>query len=89
MRVSFGSVNNSISFKCKYGSKLNSSNKKRTMFGDLGFSLGVGVTMGGLAAGVMRYKRLPNIFVNSFDFGSVFSYLTYMSTLIAKPFRVS
>ena len=58
------------------------------MFGDFKLSLGVGVTLGGIAAGIIRYKKIPNVFANSLEIGSVCSYLTYMGTLIATPFRV-
>ena len=54
----------------------------------MGMSVGVGVAMGSMAAGIMSYKRLPSVFANSLEIGSIFSYLTYMGTLIATPFRV-
>ena len=57
------------------------------MFGDIGVSIGTGAIMGGIVALIMHYKKLPNILANSFNFGSIFGYLTYMGTLIATPFR--
>ena len=61
--------------------------QKLMLIGDLGLSLSVGVAAGFAAAGIMRYKKMSNIFVNSLELGSIFSYLTYMGTLIATPFR--
>ena len=91
MRVSFCTVSFSPqNFRKNTNAdrKLNvDKNLPKTMLGDLGMSIGVGVVTGGIVAEIMRYKKLPNIFSNSFNFGSIFAYLTYMGTLIATPFR--
>ena len=90
VRVTFCTVSSSpLNFKKRLENKPDFVKKqRRMMFGDLGLSLGVGAAVSGIAAGIIRYKRIPNVFANSIEIGSVCSYLTYMGTLIATPFRV-
>ena len=90
VRVTFCAVSSvPQNFKKNYKNKSEFAQKhKKMFFGDLGLSLGVGIAMSGLAAGIISYKRIPNVFANSLEIGSVCSYLTYMGTLIATPFRV-
>ena len=90
MKVSFYPVYSpSTNFKQRMNrhGQHNNTKPKKVLFGDIGLSLGIGVAMGTVAAGIMRHKKLPNIFSNSFEIGSVFGYLTYMGTLISTPFR--
>ena len=92
VRVSFYTFNFSpLSFKRRTNSNSQSAfskKQKNMLIGDLGMSVGVGVAMGSMAAGILKYKRIPSVFANSLEIGSIFSYLTYMGTLIATPFRV-
>ena len=92
MRVAFCTFgSNPKSFKSNSVSELQRDylkKQRKLLFEDLSLSIGVGVVAGATAAGIMRYRKLPNVFVNSLEIGSVFSYLTYMGTLIATPFRV-
>ena len=90
MRIAFCAVSYvPHNFKNKLNNKSEFAQKQRKMmFGNLGLSLGVGVAMSGIAAGIIRYKRIPNVFTNSLEIGSVCSYLTYMGALITTPFRV-
>ena len=89
VRVTFCAVSSvPQNFKNSFGSKSEFTKTQRKMvFHDLGLSLGVGLTVSSLAAGVIRYKRIPNVIANSLEIGSVCSYLAYMGTLISTPFR--
>ena len=58
------------------------------MLGDLSLSVGVGVAAGIVAAGILSKKKAPNVFINSLSLGAVFSYITYIGTLLATPFRL-
>ena len=58
------------------------------LLGDLGLSVGVGVATGIVAAGILTKKKAPNVFINSLSLGAVFSYITYIGTLLATPFRL-
>ena len=93
MKVSFGQPYNNFKYAASRNSVLvKCSGKKKIenakILGDLGLSLGIGVAAGCISAGILSRKKLPNVFVNSLGVGTMVSYITYIGTLLAIPFRL-
>ena len=55
---------------------------------DFCLSAGVGITAGLISAGILSKKKVPNAFINALGLGIVFSYITYIATLLSAPFRL-
>ena len=77
--------NKSLSFKNTISER---RLERRQQLKDIGISIGVGVAAGLITAGVLYKKKAPYAFINSLEIGAVFSYITYIVTLLTAPFRL-